>query len=371
MSRIIVMHGYKYRMYPNTVQRIVLAQTFGCVRYVYNWALDRKKRVHKDTGESLSVYDLNKELTALKRDPDHLWLNDVLRRPLEQALHNLNAAYDQFFKKQSGYPQFKKKRNKQVATYTRDRFTITDRGIRFNKMPGQIKARFHRPLPKGGEIRSATVSKDPSGRYFVSILVRETIACLEPITNKVGIDLGLTHFAITSHGEKVAHPKLFNHHFKRLRRAQKALSRKQKGSKNREKARLKVARIYARIGDARKDFLHKLSTRLICENQAIGTEGLRVQNMMKNKALARAIGDSGWYELIRQLTYKAEWYGRDVVPLDTFFPSSKTCSACGYVVDDLPLQAREWTCPKCHTIHDRDINAAVNIQNHTVGMTEI
>ena len=371
MRKIFVMRGYKYRMYPNVAQRVALAQTFGCVRYVYNWALDRKQSVYADTGTSLSVYDLSKELTVLKRDPDHLWLNDVLRVPLNQSLRHLGTAYDRFFKKQGGYPKFKKKHNKQGAHYTKDRFTVTDRGIRLQKMPGEIKVRFHRTLPKGGEIRSATLSKDRAGRYFVSLLVKEQIAQLKPISHKVGIDLGLHHFATTSHGEKVAHPKIFNQHFKRLRKAQQALSRKQKGSKNREKARQKVARIHAHIGDARKDFLHKLSHRLIRENQAIGTEGLQVQNMMKNKALARAIGDSGWFEFVRQLTYKADWYGRVVVPLDTFFPSSKTCSACGYVMDDLPLSVREWTCPQCNTTHDRDINAAVNIRNHTVGMTEI
>ena len=371
MSKIFVMRGYKYRMYPNVAQRAVLAQTFGCCRFVYNWALDRKQSAYVDTGTSLSVYDLSKELTQLKKEPDHLWLNDVLRVPLKESLRHLGTAFDRFFKKQGGYPRFKSKHKRQSAHYTRDRITLTGRGIKLQKMPGELRVRYHRPLPQDGEVRSAVVSKDPAGRYFVSILVREEIAQLAPITPKVGVDLGLTHFAITSKGEKVAHPKLFNHHFKCLRRAQQSLSRKQKGSKNRDKARLKVARIHARIGDARKDFLHKLSTRLISENQAIGTESLRVKNMMKNKRLAKAIGDSGWHTFTTMLTYKAQWYGRDVVPLDTFFPSSKTCSACGYVINDLPLSVRLWTCPKCNTTHDRDINAAVNIQNNTVGMTEI
>ena len=369
MSKVLIHRGYKYRLYPNKAQREALAQTFGCCRYVYNWGLDRKSTVYAETGKSLSAYDLSKELTALKREPDKLWLNDVLRVPLAQSLRHLDSAFEKFFKKQGGYPRFKKKHSRQSATYDRDCITITDRGVKLYKMPGEVKIRFDRPLPKGGEIRNAVVSMDSAGRYFVSIMVKEEIATLPPLKARIGIDLGLTHFATISTGEKIDNPRHFDRHYKRLRRAQKSLSRKKKGSKNRDKARRKVARIHARITDARKDFLHKLSTRLISENQAIGTETLRVQNMMKNKRLSRHIGDAGWGEFVRMLQYKADWYGRDVVPADTFFPSSKTCSVCGYKLAELPLNIRQWTCPKCSTIHDRDINAAINVRNHTVGMT--
>ena len=371
VSNAVIHRSYKYRLYPNRAQREALAQTFGCCRYVYNWGLDRKSTVYAETGKSLSAYDLSKELTALKREPDKIWLNDVLRVPLEQSLRHLHTAFGKFFKKQSGYPLFKKKHNKQSATYTRDCFTITDKGIRLYKMPGEVKVRFSRPLPKGGEIRKAVVSMDPAGRYFVSIVIKEEIATLPPLKARIGIDLGLTHFATISTGEKIDNPRHFERLYKRLHRAQKSLSRKKKGSKNRDKARRKVARIYARITDARKDFLHKLSTRLISENQAIGTEGLRVQNMMKNRRLSRHIGNAGWGEFVRMLQYKADWYGRDIVKADPFFASSKTCSACGHRIDELPLGIRQWTCPQCNTTHDRDINAAINIRNHTVGMTEL
>ena len=369
MSKVLIHRGYKYRLYPNKAQREALAQTFGCCRYVYNWGLDRKSTVYAETGKSLSAYDLGKELTALRKEKDKLWLNDVLRAPLIQSLRHLDSAFEKFFKKQGGYPRFKKKHNKQSATYDRDRFSITDRGVKLYKMPGEVKIRFDRPLPKGGEIRNAAVSMDSAGRYFVSIVVKEEIATLPPLKARIGIDLGLTHFATFSTGEKIDNPRHFERHYKRLRRAQKSLSRKKKGSKNRDKARRKVARIHARITDARKDFLHKLSTRLISENQAIGTETLRVQNMLKNKRLSRHIGNAGWGGFVAMLQYKADWYGRDVVPADTFFPSSKTCSVCGYKLAELPLGIRQWTCPKCSTIHDRDINAAINIRNHTVRMT--
>ena len=289
--------------------------------------------------------------------------------PLEYSLRHLDSAFEKFFKKQGGYPRFKKKHNRQSVTYARQTITITDRGVKLHKMSGEVKVRFSRPLPKGGEIRKAVVSMDPAGRYFVSITIKEEIATLPPLKARIGIDLGLTHFATISTGEKIDNPRHFDRYYKKLRRAQKSLSRKKKGSKNRDKARRKVARIHALIEDARKDFLHKLSTRLISENQAIGIETLRVKNMLKNKRLSRHIGDAGWGEFVRMLQYKADWYGRDVVPADTFFPSSKTCSVCGYKLAELPLNIRQWTCPKCSTIHDRDINAAINIKNHTVGMT--
>ena len=373
MSKVLIHRGYKYRLYPNKAQRETLAQTFGCCRYVYNWGLDRKSTAYKETGKSLSAYDLSKELTALKKEKDKLWLNDVLRAPLIQSLRHLDSAFEKFFKKQGGYPRFKKKHSRQSATYDRDCITITDRGVKLYKMPGEVKIRFDRPLPKGGEIRNAVVSMDSAGRYFVSIMVKEEIATLPPLKARIGIDLGLTHFATFSTGEKIDNPRHFDRHYKRLRRAQKSLSRKKKGSKNRDKARHKVARIHARITDVRKDFLHKLSTRLISENQAIGTETLRVKNMLKNKRLSRHIGNAGWGEFVAMLQYKADWYGRDVVPADTFFPSSKTCSVCGYKLAELPLNIRQWTCPKCSTIHDRDINAAINknIRNRTVGETGI
>ena len=371
MSNVTIHKAYKYRIYPNKLQRQALSQAFGCVRYVYNWALEKKQSAYKENGESIPISQLSKELTFLRHQKDTIWLNGVSRIPLTEALRNLNRAYTNFFKKRGGKPKFKSKYARQSAYYRHNDIKITGRGIKFQKIDGDIKVRWHRPLPEDCEIRSAAVSKDKMGRYFVSISIIETIAQLEPIKTKIGIDLGLTHFAITSNGNKTINLRIFESLQKKLRRAQRVFARKKKGSKNRAKAKLRVDKIYAKIADKRRDFQHKLSKMLIDENQAIGVEKLRIQNMMKNKRLAKAIGDVSWGGFIRMLEYKGKWYGRDVVPLDTFFPSSKTCSTCGHKVDDMPLSIRQWTCPECYTKHDRDINAAINIRNNTVGMTEI
>lgn len=371
MSHVPTHKAYKYRIYPNKLQRQALSQTFGCVRYVYNWALEKKQSAYKENGESIPISQLSKELTFLRHQKDTIWLNGVSRIPLTEALRNLNRAYTNFFKRRGGKPKFKSKYARQSAYYRHNDIKITGRGIKFQKIDGDIKVRWHRPLPEDCEIRSAVVSKDKMGRYFVSISIIETIAQLEPIKTKIGIDLGLTHFAITSNGNKTINLRIFESLEKKLRRAQRVFARRKKGSKNRAKAKLRVDKIYAKIVDKRRDFQHKLSKMLIDENQAIGVEKLRIQNMMKNKRLAKAIGDVSWGEFIRMLEYKGKWYGRDVVPLDTFFPSSKTCSTCGHKVDDMPLSIRQWTCPECYTKHYRDINAAINIRNNTVGMTEI
>ena len=371
MNIVTIHKAYKYRLYPDKVQSQALAQTFGCVRFVYNWALDKKNKAYKDNGESLSVTQLSKDLTQLKADKDHLWLNDVLRIPLTESLRNLNTAFSRYFKKLSGKPRFKNKYARQSAYYRHNDFRITDRGIKLQKIDGDIRVKFHRPLPRANEIRNAVVSKDSCGRYFVSILVIETIAQLKPVTHKIGIDLGLRHFLVTSNGDKIPNPRVFEYLYKKLRRAQRVLSRRKKGSNNRNKARFVVAKIQSKIANTRRDFQHKLSKTLIDENQAIGIETLKIQNMLRNKRLSRAIGDASWGQFVSFLQYKADWYGRDVVKLDTFYPSSKTCHVCGHKVNELPLHIRHWTCPYCNASHDRDINASINIQINTVGMTGI
>ncbi len=371
MGIVRVQRGYKYRLYPNKYQEQMLNKTFGCVRYVYNHGLERKEKSYKEVGRSVSHGKLMKELTAIKKDPDKVWLNEVSAGALQESLRILKNSYEWFFKKQSGKPRFKSKSNKQSIRYDRTRCKVTERGVKLQKIYGDIKVRFHKRLSEACELRNMTVTKDRMGRYFVSIGVIEPIKQLDPIDAKTGIDLGLTHHTVLSTGEKVDNPRFFDKHFKQLRRAQRTLCRRKKGSKNREKARREVARIYAKIADSRRYFLHKLSTRLIRENQAIGAETLRVRNMMKNRRLARLIGDVSWAEFVRMLEYKGKWYGRRVKKLNAYYPSSKTCSVCGHELDDLPLHIREWECPVCSTHHDRDVNAARNIQNNTVGMTEI
>jgi len=300
-------------------------------------------------------------LTSWKKQEDLQFLNEVSSVPLQQGLRNLQKAFTNFWAGHAKYPNFKKKRSGGSAEFTRAAFRWKDRELWLAKCSEPLPIRWSRTLPKDCEPSTVTVKLDASGRWFVSLLVDQTIEALPQIDKAIGIDAGVTSLIATSDGEKVANPK----HFKRLRfnlrQAQKALSRRVKGSNNREKARHKVAKILVSIADARKDFLHKLTTRLVRENQTIAVEDLAVKNMMKNRKLAQAIADASWAELVRQLEYKCQWYGRTLVKIDRWFPSSKRCGNCGHVVDKLPLDIREWDCPECGTHHDRDINAANNI----------
>jgi putative transposase len=281
--------------------------------------------------------------------------------PLQQALRHLDTAYKNFFEKRAGYPTFKKKHHAQSITYADNAFTLRDGQLTLAKQQEPLPIVWSRPLPTGAKPSSVTVSKDKAGRYFVSILGEEEIQSLEPVDQEVGLDVGLKSFVVLSTGESIANPKYYARDEKKLAKAQRRLSKKRKGSKNRDKARRKVARLHARIADKRRDYQHKLSTRIIRENQVICVESLAVKNMLKNHKLAKAISDVGWGEFLRQLEYKAKWYGRTLVKIDRWFPSSKTCSACGYVLEALTLDIREWICEGCGVCHDRDINAALNI----------
>jgi putative transposase len=353
--------AYQYRFYPTDAQQQILARTFGCVRYVYNWALRLRIDTYKETKRSLSTNDLSKRLTLLKQQPETAFLNEVTSVPLQQSLRHLADAFTNFFEGRAGYPKFKARHNKQSAEYTKSAFTWDGKVLRLAKMQEPLDIRWSRPLPEGASITTVIVSKDTAGRYFVSLRMEREIA-RHPTCNKVvGLDLGLKSMVVTSDGEAIGNPKFFARDEKKLRVAQRRLSKKKQGSRNREKARRKVARIHARIADRRRNYQHQLSTRMIRENQTICVESLAVKNMVKNHCLAKSIHDVGWGEFVRQLEYKAAWYGRTLVKIDTFFPSSKRCFDCGHVLDDLPLDVREWTCPKCGVHHDRDINAANNI----------
>jgi putative transposase len=359
--------AFKYRWYPTPEQKHMLAQTFGCARFVYNWALRKRTDAYYKDGKRIYYSDTSTMLTDLKKQEAYTWLNEVSCVPTQQSLRHLDKAFMNFFKGQAKYPQFKKKRHQQSAEYTTSAFKWSNGQLTLAKMTEPLAIRWSRPLPKGSKPSTVTVSKDASDRYFVSILVEEEIAHLEPVEQTVGADLGLKDFVILSTGEKVGNPHFFVKDEKKLAKAQRHHAKKQKGSKNRAKAAKKVARIHARIADRRRDFLHKLSTRLIRENQTVCVESLAVKNMVKNHTLAKAIHDVGWSEFVSQLEYKATWYGRNVVKIDRFYPSSKRCSACGHILDSLSLDVRQWTCPECGTVHDRDINAAQNV--HAVGLT--
>ena len=345
----------------------MLAQTFGCVRFVYNWALRQKTDAYYNEQKRLSYKDLSEMLTALKKQDEYAWLNEVSSVPLQQSLRHLERAFINFFEGRGNYPHFKKKRNQQAATYSSNAFVWRDGKITLAKMNESLDIRWSRPLPEGSKPSSVTMSKDCADRYFISILVEEDMEYLPPSEQSVGADLGLKSFVALSTGEIVGNPKFFAQDEKKLAKAQRRHAKKKKGSKNRDKARKNVARLHARIADRRRDFLHKLSTRLIREHQTICVESLAVKNMVKNEKLSKAISDVGWSEFVFQLEYKAEWYGRTLVKIDRWYPSSKRCFDCGHVLDSLPLDVREWTCPECGVHHDRDINAANNIK--AVGLT--
>ncbi|HEU4782031.1 MAG TPA: RNA-guided endonuclease TnpB family protein, partial [Ktedonobacterales bacterium] len=310
-------------------------------------------------------------LTTLKQQPETAWLSEVSSVPLQQALRHLDTAFRHFFAHHAKYPRFKKKRGRQAATYASSafRYEAATRTLTLAKLDTPLDIRWSRSLPKGATPTTITISRDTAGRYFVSFLVEEEIAPLPAVAAQVGIDLGLHDVVVVSTGEKVGNPHFFRQDETKLAKAQRRLAKKQRGSHNRDKARRKVARMHARIADRRSDFLHKLSTRIIRENQTICIESLAVKAMVKHPTLAKAIHDVGWGEFIRQLAYKAAWYGRTFIQVDRWYPSSKRCSACGHVLDTLPLDIRQWTCPNptCDAQHDRDINAAQNIL--AVGLT--
>ncbi len=321
--------------------------------------LSTRKTADKERGEKLSYNNLAGMLPD--RKSQYPWLKDVSSVPLQQALRHLDRAFVNFFEGRANYPTFKKKQNAQSATYASNAFKWEEGTLTLAKMDAPLDIHWHRPLPKDAKPSSVTISKDSANRYFVSILIEEDIKPL-PITPKmVGLDLGIKSMVALSTGESVGNPRFFQKDEKRLAKAQRRLAKKKKGSQNRNKARLKVARLHARISDRRRDYQQKLSTRMVHENQVICVESLAVKNMVKNHCLAKALSDVGWSEFVRQLEYKSQWYGRTLVKIDRFYPSSKTCSACKHVLDSLTLDRREWVCPECGVLHDRDTNAAQNI----------
>ena len=361
MSDKAVKRAYKYRFYPTPEQAEQLARTFGCVRYVYNRALAERSRAWTQEQRRVTQADTSRMLTQWKRDPETVWLTEPSKGPLQAALRHLQDAFNRFWTKQTGYPKFKKKgKTRDSATYFRNCFTYRNGQIKLAKQSEPLNIRWSRPLPEGADPSSVTVSRDSAGRYHISILVDDTITPHPPTETTVGIDAGITTLYTLSTGEKITNPRHEKKDREKLARAQRQLSKKEKGSKNRGKARRKVARIHARIADRRRDHLHKLSTRLVRENQVIAIEDLSVRNMVKNHSLARSISDASWSSFRTMLEYKAEWYGRDVVAIDRFYPSSKTCSECGRIVESLPLNIRDWECG-CGAVHDRDVNAARNI----------
>lgn len=357
-----VKRAFRYRFYPTDAQAAELSRTFGCVRKVYNLALQARTEAWALRQERVNYNATSAMLTAWKKTEELAFLNEVSSVPLQQCLRHLQTAFANFFAKRAKYPRFKsKKKSRKSAEYTTSGFRFRDGQLTLAKMTEPLDIVWSRLFPEGAKPSAVTVSQDPAGRWFVSLLCDDpTVQPLAARDTALGIDAGLTHLLTLSTGEKVANPRYERRDRARLAKAQRALAKKAKGSANRAKARLKVTKVYARITDRRRDHLHKLTTRLVRENQTLVIEDLTVRNMVKNGSLARAISDASWSEFRSMLEYKAAWYGRDVVVVDRFFPSSKLCSNCGALAERMPLGVRTWTCT-CGATHDRDVNAAKNL----------
>ena len=355
----------KIRIYPNAVQADKLAKAFGCARWYWNNSLAETQKVYQETGKGLGQYQLNARLPQLKSEIE--WLGETHSQVLQSVSLHLSRAFVNFFERRAKYPQFKSKHRKQSIQYPQGVKVVDACKVYLPKI-GHVKAIVHREL--AGSIKTVTVSKDPSGKYFASILCENLVAMPDISLNGkiLGIDVGLTDLAVTSDGSKFANPKHVLKAQKNLAKKQQHLSRKAKGSNTRNKARLLVAKAHERVANTRQDYLHKLSTRLVNENQVIAVEDLHVKGMMKNHQLARAIGDAGWGSFTNMLKYKTARQGKGYIEVNRFFASSKTCSCCMHAQAKMPLEIRMWTCDQCGAKHDRDINAALNIRNEAQRM---
>jgi putative transposase len=366
-----VLHkAVKVRIYPTPEQEILLAQHFGCARWWWNYALNKSIETYKETGKGLSRAALNALLPQLKKEEETAWLSECYSQVLQVTTLNLTTAYKNFFEGRARFPRFKSKHSRQSIQYPQN-VKVENGAVKLPGKVARVKAKIHQLIEE--TIKTVTISKEPSGKYYASILTEVEGENPTPSSEGrvIGVDLGLTHFAITSDGEKVSkyeNPRHLAKREKNLKRKQQKLARKQKGSKSRQKYRKVVARVYERVSNSRQDFLHKLSRKLVNENQVVVVENLHVKGMVRNHNLAKAISDVGWGMFTNFLAYKLEKKGGKLIEINRWFPSSKLCSECYYQVDEMPLDLREWTCPHCGTHHDRDGNAAINIRAEGIRM---
>ena len=351
---------YRFRLNPNMEQIELLSKHFGCSRFVYNYFLNQRKEQYKLTGKSDNYYAQAKTLTNLKKQEETAWLKEVNAQTLQFAIRSLEAAYNNFFKKRAKYPKFKSKHSKNSFTVPQAASVAGGR-LFIPKFKEGIKCRVHREIK--GKVGKVTITKTPSGKYFVSVFTEEEyITPLKKTGKSIGVDMGLKDFLVTSDGETFKNNRYTRRYECKLAKAQQHLSRKKKGGRGFENQRLKVARLHEKIANSRADYLHKCSISLVRRYDTICIEDLNVKGMTKNHHLAKSITDASWGKFISMLTYKAEWNNKKVVKVDRYFPSSQTCNVCGYVNKQIKdLSIREWECPICHTHHDRDVNAAINI----------
>jgi putative transposase len=363
-----MLKAYKYRIYPNKKQKEMIKVHFGACRFVYNWALEQKIKTYEQTKKSISRFDLQ-HILVHEVKPSNEWLKEANSQALLASLVNVESAFTKFFREKSGFPNFKSKKNP-VQSYQMPQHYSVDFEKQIIKLPkiGEVKTVLHRRFE--GKLKTATISRSSTGKYYISILVdnEKDIPNNQNFSESttIGIDVGIKDFAVLSNGEKVENPKYLKNSLKRMKVLQKRVSRKVKGSKNRNKARQHLSKIHETISNQRNNFQHQLSFRLISENQAIALETLNVKGMVKNHCLAQSISDASWSSFVTKLEYKAEWLGKTILRIGRFEPSSKLCNVCGYHNSNLTLDVREWTCPVCKTKHDRDINAAINIKKFSL-----
>lgn len=363
-----MLKAYKYRIYPNKTQEEQIKQHFGACRFVYNWALETKIKEYQVNKNHISRFTLQSILVKEVK-PVNGWLKTVNSQSLLATLINLESAFTKFFREKKGFPNFKSKKNPVQSFQIPQHYVVDfeEGNVKLPKM-GKVKASFSREF--FGTCKTATISRSTTHKYYISILVEDgnELPTKEPFNDHttIGVDVGIKDFAVLSSGEKFDNPKYLKNSLQKLKVLSKRFSRKEKGSNNFKKAKLKLAKLHEKITNQRNDFQHKLSKKLVCENQAIALETLKVCNMVKNHCLAQSISDAGWSSFVDKITYKAEWCGKTILRIGTFEPSSKLCNVCGYHNKELTLAVREWICPECGTVLDRDINAAINIKKFSL-----